>query len=68
MNTANLALKSRIVAKYGTQVAFAKQVQATETLVSRVIRGHICLSDEKKERWARALDAGVAEIFPGTGG
>ncbi len=59
----NRTLKARIVEIFGTQTEFARQVQESETIVSRVIRGHSALPDGKKKVWARVLDTNVNDLF-----
>jgi len=60
----SLALKIKIIEKFGTQWEFARSVDDHESVVSRAIKDRQPLSDEKKQKWADALNVGVREIFP----
>lgn len=64
MNKAvNLELKSRIIANYGTQYAFAEKVGADESLVSRVIRGRKTLNFKAQRQWAKLLKSSPKKLF-----
>ena len=51
----NNNLKCLIILRFGTQADFAKEVDANESYVSRVVRGRTPLSPEMREKWVRAL-------------
>jgi len=53
----NRKLKARIIEKFGTQYEFSHRIGEQEALVSKVIRGHVTIPKEKKEFWAKVLDA-----------
>ena len=63
MDNVNLALKSRIILKYGTQGMFSKVIPQTENIISAVIRGRHELDKKTKALWARKLKSTVAELF-----
>jgi transcriptional regulator with XRE-family HTH domain len=58
-----LKLRNAILIKYGTQEDFALAVGNAAPVVSRVVRGRQTLSAEAQQRWAKALDAPVKELF-----
>lgn len=59
----NKILKARIVEKFGSQWVFAQEINEHEATVSRVIRGRLVLSAEKRARWAKVLGKSSAELF-----
>jgi hypothetical protein len=58
-----LKLKTRILEKYGSQVAFAHDLGEREDVVSRVVRGWRKVPSTTAEKWAEALDCKPEEIF-----
>ena len=56
-----MALKIRILERFGSQTSFAEVVGVRDELVSRVIRGRRAISDKEKVKWAEAL--GVDSTF-----
>ncbi len=60
----SLALKFKVIEKFGTQWKFARAVDDHESVVSRAIQDRQKLGAEKKKKWADALGVDVAEIFP----
>ena len=59
----NKELKGEIVRRFGSQFAFAHAIGWHEASVSRVVRGHIRLADEEKQRWAEVLGADSERLF-----
>lgn len=59
----NPRLRSKIVEKFWTQAAFAKVIETKSSVISRVIRGWVSISEKKKQEWAKALDCRVEDIF-----
>ena len=59
----NLALKLKIIEKYGGQWRFAAAVGEHESAISKVLRYQRPLPDEKKRIWAKALRCKPEEIF-----
>ncbi|MCB2217443.1 MAG: DUF739 family protein [Desulfobulbaceae bacterium] len=59
----NLKLKAKIVENYGAQWRFAAALQVQESVVSRVVRGKLSLSDEQRRRWADLLKTQPEIIF-----
>ncbi len=59
----NNKLKAKIVEKFGSQANFAEELDIFATIVSRVVRGRIFLSDEDQIRWANLLDCNPEDIF-----
>ena len=60
----NWAFKGRIYEVFGSQYAFAYTVKEREDVVSAVVRGRRSISLEKKEKWAKALNSTVQELWP----
>ncbi len=60
----NVALKSRIIELYESQVKFSFKIGTSELNVSRVICGRFDLPEAEKKRWARMLKSKVEDIFP----
>ena len=61
----NLALKSRIVFKFGTQTDFSHALNIDETVVSRIINGRRELDSATQKKWAALLECPVEELFGG---
>lgn len=59
----NKKLKLKIIETFGTQADFSMAVGEHESNVTRVIRERRTLSDERKERWAKALNCKSKDIF-----
>lgn len=57
------ALKIKIIEAFRTQADFALSVSEHESFVSRVLRGRQHLSEEKKERWSKALGCKTDKLF-----
>jgi DNA-binding transcriptional regulator YdaS (Cro superfamily) len=55
MNNKNNDLKAKIIKKFGSQLAFAKEVNTSELFVSQVINGRRKLSPELQEAWTETL-------------
>ena len=62
----NLPLKSKIIRKFGTAEDFADHVRKHPSVVSRVVRGRLELTQDEKKRWASELECPVDELFPPT--
>ena len=56
-------IKSLIVLRFGSQTDFAKEVNNTESFVSRVVRGRTPLSEEMKKKWVKALGKKAQSIL-----
>lgn len=61
----NRKLKARIIEFYGTQSDFAERIEEDESVVSRVVRARKNLTFADRQRWAKALNCSVAELFNG---
>ena len=61
----NRKLKARIIEFYGTQSDFAEKIEEDESVVSRVVRARKILTFTDQQRWAKALNCTVAELFNG---
>ncbi len=61
----NYRLKSMNYRKYNSQVEFAAELQISESLLSRVIRGWRPATPELRQQIARKLGIEEQEIFPG---
>ncbi len=59
----NLALKARIIEKFGAQFKFSHAIGVPEATVSRVINDVFQIRDSEKERWAKALHCKVTDVF-----
>ena len=59
----NLALKSRIILKFGTQSDFSQKIKAREAFVSQVVCGRRTLEPLDQKKWAAVLDCKPKEIF-----
>jgi transcriptional regulator with XRE-family HTH domain len=59
----NFRLWQAIKEKGYKQKDFAKLIGVDNSVVSRVVNGRMNLSDEEKERWAKALEKTVKEVF-----
>jgi len=60
----NLQLKSRIIAKYGKQWVFAREIGVHDSVVSKVVTGARELPADQIQLWAEKLDCDINEIFP----
>jgi transcriptional regulator with XRE-family HTH domain len=60
----NFNLMKRIKERGMTQKEFAKKVKVSGTLVSLVITGKYNLERDRQERFAKALETSVEELFP----
>jgi len=56
-------LKSQIVARYGSQRTFARELKFGEDRVSMVLRGRYNLTNGEQSEWARALETTPEELF-----
>lgn len=63
MDNRNTKLLLKIIEFHGKQWRFAHAINEHESIVSKVVRQKIELSDGKKQIWAKALNCEVAEIF-----
>jgi plasmid maintenance system antidote protein VapI len=59
----NIALKIRIIEKYGSQADFAPEAEISEPRLSRIVNGRESPKPEQAERIARALGSTVEELF-----
>lgn len=59
----NLPLKIKILEKFPSQADFAQEIDADESLVSRIIRGRRKLDPEKQIVWAKVLNSTPRELF-----
>lgn len=59
----NFKLKEQILKRYGSQADFAIRIKEHEAVVSRAVRGRYDPPADKKEKWARALNCDVKEVF-----
>ena len=59
----NLKLKSRIIAKHGSQGDFSQEIGVAECIISRVIRGRHILGKTERKRWAKSLGVEAVELF-----
>lgn len=55
-NKINLKLKGAVISKFGTQRAFADELEVDESFVSDVLRGRKKLGTDKSKEWADVLD------------
>ena len=55
MNSKDFNLKVEIIKKFGSQIAFAKKVGASELFISQVITGRRKLSPETRKVWYETL-------------
>jgi len=58
----NIMLKTVILRRFGSSVAFSLAIGCPETMISRVIHHRYSLSPEEKQRWASALGCSM-KIF-----
>ena len=63
----NKELKSVIVARYGSQRTFARELKFGEDRVSMVLRGRYNLTQGEQSVWARALETTPEELFQNAG-
>jgi len=56
-------IKSLIVLRFGSQTDFAKEVNNSESFVSRVVRGRAPLSEEMKKKWVKTLGKKAQSIL-----
>jgi hypothetical protein len=61
--TMNRKLKAAIILHFGTQEDFASAVKEKTSVVSRVVRGRLRLTPEKKSQWAELLECAPRDIF-----
>jgi len=59
----NRELKAKIILEFGTQEDFAIAINERPAYVSQVIRDRRSIIEEKKLKWADALNCMVNEIF-----
>ena len=59
----NFRLKEMIIKKFGSQADFALAMKEHESVVSRVVRGRYSLPTGKRQKWAKALNFDVKEVF-----
>ena len=67
MTKNNTRLKAAIVREFGAQYKFARALNIQETIVSRVVCGHMALSNRKQKIWARVLNEDeddIRNLFP----
>jgi DNA-binding XRE family transcriptional regulator len=61
----NLSLKMKILESNKSQIAIARELEVPEQFLSKIVRGWIDPKPELKEKIASALNAQVADLFPG---
>jgi hypothetical protein len=61
----NYTLKTEIMKKYGSQIAFASELGISEGLLSKIVRGWRPATRELRKQIARKLGIEEQEIFPG---
>ena len=59
----NTILKAKIVEIFGTQSDFAKAINVSETIVSRVVRQRQKIKDCEQNTWAKILNCKPSDIF-----
>ena len=59
----NRFLKSKIVQHFGSQGKFAEAINKHESLVSRVVRGHVKLKPDRQQEWADLLKTNARKLF-----
>ena len=59
----NRHLKSRIVARHGTQRVFARAANLPEDLVSRVVHRRYNLTQDERAHWAYVLGTTAERLF-----
>lgn len=59
----NRRLLAKIIERFERQCNFAKAVDESETLISRVINNRVFLPAQKQREWSEALECQVDEIF-----
>ncbi len=59
----NRELKSKIILEFGTQEDFAVAVNERPAYISQIIRNRRDIAQEKKVKWADALNCTIIEIF-----
>ena len=64
MTVMNMALKARIVYKFGSQSNFCEKAHERESYVSRVINGRETAPLIQQKKWARILKCEVSELWP----
>ena len=57
-------LRIQIAVKFRRQCLFAHHLGLTDSYISKVIHGYKEPREETKQKWAKALDCTVQEIFP----
>lgn len=62
MSYSNLALKGRIVQKFGTQQRFAKHLGKTEQTITAKLNGRAQFSQNDIIEWSNALGIEAAEV------
>ena len=55
-------LKGRIIEMYGTQGAFAKAIDRTDTYVSLVLKGKAYPDNREIDKWCTALEIDTEDI------
>lgn len=55
-------LIGRIIEKYGTRRAFAKEIDMSEAYLSKKLKGKIAIKQNEMVKWAGLLDIDVSEI------
>lgn len=60
----NLKLKLAILKKFPVQADFAKRINVSETVLSRIIKERREASPKLKERIAKELGTEIGKIFP----
>lgn len=56
-------LRRSILQKFGTQLAFAQHMAVDESYLSKIIRGWRELDPERKNQWAKELEADEKLLF-----
>jgi plasmid maintenance system antidote protein VapI len=59
----NLTLKSKIIKEFGTAEDFANHLGKHPSVVSRVVRGRLKLSQDEQKKWAKELGCHPDAVF-----
>ena len=63
MGRVNMALKIRILERFGSQARFAEAVNVRDELVSRVIHGRRAISEDEIKKWSSVLSVDVLALI-----
>jgi transcriptional regulator with XRE-family HTH domain len=55
-------LRLKILEKYHSQANFALELKVDESVISRVLHGRRGLTEENREKWAKALECDPAVL------